>query len=66
MKKRTLKEEIERIHTITYGKKVLMEDDLLTKLLKGGVDNDKPVVDDPIKADYVDAYFYLGKKFCGY
>ena len=54
MKKRTLKEEIERIHTITYGKKVLMEDDLLSKLLQGGVNNNKPVVDDPIKADYVD------------
>ena len=55
MKKRTLKEELERIHTITYGKKVLMEDNLLTKLLQGGgSDDSKPVVDDPMKADFVD------------
>jgi len=54
MKKRTLKEEIERIHSITYGKKVILEDNLITKLLQGSVNNDKPVVDDPNKADYVD------------
>lgn len=54
MKKRTLKEEIERIHTITYGKKVLMEDDLLNKLIQGGDVNTTDPVDDPMKADYVD------------
>ena len=54
MKKRTLKEELERIHSITYGKKILMEDNLLTKLLQGGGSDDtKPTIDDPSKADYV-------------
>jgi peptidoglycan hydrolase-like protein with peptidoglycan-binding domain len=54
MKKRTLKEELERIHSISYGKKVLVEDDFLTKLLQGDDSNNtKPVVDDPTKADYV-------------
>ena len=54
MKKRTLKEELERIHSITYGKKVLMEDDLLTKLIQGGDPNDTKPIDDPSKADYVE------------
>ena len=54
MKKRTLKEELERIHSIAYGKKVLVEDDFITKILQGDDLNDtKPVVDDPTKADYV-------------
>jgi uncharacterized protein YcbK (DUF882 family) len=54
MKKRTLKEELERIHSITYGKKVLLEDDLLTKLIQGGDTNAIKPIDDPTKADYVD------------
>ena len=54
MKKRTLKEELERIHTITYGKKVLLENDLLNKLIKGGDVQMSNPVDDPVKADYVD------------
>jgi peptidoglycan hydrolase-like protein with peptidoglycan-binding domain len=54
MKKRTLKEELERIHTITYGKKFLMEDDLLTKLIQGGDSNATKPIDDPSKADYVE------------
>jgi len=54
MKKRTLKEELERIHSITYGKKVLLEDDLLTKLMQGGDPNAIKPIDDPTKADYVD------------
>ena len=54
MKKRTLKEELERIHTITYGKKVLLEDDLLTKLIQGGNTESIKPIDDPSKADYVD------------
>ena len=54
MKKRTLKEELERIHSITYGKKVLLEDDLLTKLIQGGDTNAIKPMDDPTKADYVD------------
>ena len=54
MKKRTLQEEIDRIHTITYGKKVLFEDELLDKLLQGNP-SPKPVskIDDPTKADLV-------------
>lgn len=54
MKKRTLKEEIERIHSITYGKKVILEDDLLTKLIQGGDTKSIKPIDDPSKADYVD------------
>ena len=54
MKKRTLKEELERIHSITYGKKVLLEDDLLTKLIQGGDPNAIKPIDDPTKADFVD------------
>jgi peptidoglycan hydrolase-like protein with peptidoglycan-binding domain len=54
MKKRTLKEELERIHSITYGKKVLLEDDLLTKLIQGGDTNAIKPIDDPAKADFVD------------
>jgi peptidoglycan hydrolase-like protein with peptidoglycan-binding domain len=54
MKKRTLKEEIERIHSITYGKKVLLEDDLLTKLMQGGDSSNVKPIDDPAKADFVD------------
>jgi peptidoglycan hydrolase-like protein with peptidoglycan-binding domain len=54
MKKRTLKEELERIHSITYGKKVLLEDDLLTKLIQGADTNAIKPIDDPTKADYVD------------
>ena len=54
MKKRTLKEELERIHSITYGKKVLLEDDLLTKLIQGGDTNAIKPIDVPSKADFVD------------
>ena len=54
MKKRTLQEELERIHTITYGKKVLFEDNLLDKLLQGGPSkNPVSKIDDPTKADFV-------------
>ena len=55
MKKRTLKEEIERIRTITYGKKVLVEDEVINKILQGtNTQVTTPVYDDPAKADYVD------------
>jgi len=55
MKKRTLKEEIERIHTITYGKKVLVEDETLNKILLGtNTQTTTSTYDDPAKADYVD------------
>jgi|Laugresu1bdmlbsd_1035121.scaffolds.fasta_scaffold00692_9 murein DD-endopeptidase MepM/ murein hydrolase activator NlpD/GH24 family phage-related lysozyme (muramidase) len=50
--KRNLTEELERIHTITYGKKVIEEQGFLDKILKGvGLKKDK--VDDPKKADLV-------------
>ena len=54
MKKRTLQEELERIHIITYGKKVLFEDELLDKLLKGDPSvNTVSKIDDPKLADLV-------------
>ena len=54
MKKRTLKEELERIHIITYGKKILLEDDFLDKLLQGDTPNAIKPIDQPTKADFVD------------
>jgi peptidoglycan hydrolase-like protein with peptidoglycan-binding domain len=54
MKKRTLKEEIERIRTITYGKNVLFENDILNKLVQGSDDNNVKPYDDPQKADFVE------------
>jgi len=54
MKKRTLKEEIERIRTITYGKNILFENDFLNTLIKGSDDNGVKPYDDPEKADFVD------------
>ena len=54
MKKRTLKEEIERIRTITYGKNVLFENDILNKLIQGVDDDNIKPYDDPSKADFVD------------
>lgn len=48
--KRSLTEELERIHTITYGRKVIEEQGFLDKILKGvGLKKD----DDPKKADLV-------------
>lgn len=56
MKKRTLKEELERIHTITYGKQFLSENDLFNSIVQYNPSNStQPVVDDPKKADYVTA-----------
>lgn len=56
MKKRTLKEELERIHSITYGKKYIFEDNVLDSMVQSEPTNtNKPVVDDPKKADYVTA-----------
>jgi peptidoglycan hydrolase-like protein with peptidoglycan-binding domain len=54
MKKKTLKEQLERIHVLTYGRKMISEDsnflnDIFNKL---GI-NDQPKVDDPKKADFV-------------
>lgn len=53
--KRTLREDLEKIHSITYGKKVLEEgflDDVLTKVgLKNDTSSEK--IDDPKKADFV-------------
>ena len=54
MKKRTLKEEIERIRTITYGKNILFENDFLNTLIHGADDDNVKPYDDPEKADLVD------------
>jgi hypothetical protein len=52
--KRTLSEELERIHTITYGKKVIEEQGFVDKLLRGvGLKKDEKKIDDPKKADLV-------------
>jgi len=53
--KRNLTEELERIHTITYGKQVIEERGLLDRILKGvGLKKDDgEKVDDPKKADLV-------------
>ena len=51
MKKRTLKEELERIHSITYGKQYIIETDILNAMVQS--DTTKPVVDAPEKADLV-------------
>ena len=58
MKKRTLKEELERIHSITYGKTFLNENDeengFLSKVLKKlGLDREDIITKDPKKADEV-------------
>jgi peptidoglycan hydrolase-like protein with peptidoglycan-binding domain len=50
MKKRTLTEELERIHTITYGEKLINETNFLSSLM-GGKSEQKPT--DPKKADEV-------------
>lgn len=50
--KRTLFEELERIHSITYGRKIILEDDLVNKLLKSTSEPEtKQISDDPKKAD---------------
>lgn len=56
MKKKTLHEELERIHVLTYGKQFINEDGFVDKLLNLGTskkEEDKPKVDDPKKADLV-------------
>lgn len=49
--KRSLTEELERIHTITYGKQVIEQQGFLDRILKGVGLKDK--VDEPKKADLV-------------
>ena len=52
MKKNALKEEVLRIHELTYGKKILEEQNFLSKIF--GDDKEKTSkVDDPKKADIV-------------
>jgi len=54
MKKRTLKEELERIHGITYGEGVLKEGGFLDFLLGKTKDNSvEKKIDEPSKADFV-------------
>lgn len=53
--KKTLVEELERIHSITYGKKVLEEQNLLDRIFSavGLKDDEEKKKDDPKKADLV-------------
>ena len=53
--KKTLTEELQRIHEITYGKKVVNENFVDKLLNKIGLGKDKGVkkIDDPKKADLV-------------
>lgn len=53
--KRTLQEELERIHQITYGEKIVNEGIIDTILQKVGLkkDGEGKKVDDPKKADFV-------------
>jgi hypothetical protein len=55
MRKMTLKEELERIHSLTYGEKVISENGFLDKILHFGeyVKDQVRKFDDPKKADYV-------------
>ena len=55
MRKMTLKEELERIHTLTYGEKILSENGFLDKILHFGdyVSDQTRQYDDPKKAEYV-------------
>jgi len=55
MRKLTLREELERIHTLTYGKKILTENGFLDKILHFGdyIKDQERKFDDPKKADYV-------------
>lgn len=51
--KKEIKEELERIHSLTYGEKLLVEDDFLSNILKAlGLKKDNKLkVDEPTKAD---------------
>jgi hypothetical protein len=52
--KKTLKEQLERIHTITYGKQKTLNEDFIDKILnKVGITSDDKKVDNPQKADLV-------------
>jgi peptidoglycan hydrolase-like protein with peptidoglycan-binding domain len=53
MKKITLREELERIHTITYGKTKVLKEDFIDKILGKVDNNDKQKIDEPKKADLV-------------
>ena len=71
--KKTLVEELERIHSTTYGKEMIQEQKILDKILSTvGLGNETKKVDDPKKADLVsddvnDFYqnLELGKKSGG-
>ena len=52
--KKTLTEELQRIHEITYGKQLVNESGIIDKILsKVGLGKDEKKVDDPKKADLV-------------
>ncbi len=51
--KKTLIEELERIHSITYGKEIVLEDNFLDKIINSSSNKNVKKIDDPKKADYV-------------
>lgn len=55
--KKTLKEDLERIHELTYGKRIINESGFIDKILNnigvGSSDKKTEKVDDPKKADFV-------------
>jgi murein DD-endopeptidase MepM/ murein hydrolase activator NlpD len=53
--KKTITEELERIHKLTYGEKVMNESDFMSRILKAlGIKNKNEIkVDDPKKSDYL-------------
>lgn len=51
--KRTLEEEIRRIHEITYGPQVISEENVLSKIWNKITGKSETKVDDPTKADMV-------------
>jgi peptidoglycan hydrolase-like protein with peptidoglycan-binding domain len=53
--KRSLREELQKIHSITYGPKMIMEQNFVDKILSTlGFDDDSKKIDDPGKADLVE------------
>lgn len=51
--KQNLTEELKKIHNLLYGKKMINESDVFSNILKSIGIEDEPVVDVPMKADYV-------------
>jgi len=52
--KQNLTEELKKIHNLLYGKKMINESDAFSNILKSiGIEDEEPVIDIPMKADYV-------------